>query len=274
MLKIAITGSTGMIGSRMVELLKNDFIFVPLTQEQLDITNRETVFKTLSEIDFDIFFHLAAYTNVDGAETQKELCYKINVEGTKNVFEATQANGKQFVLVSTDFVFDGSTPPYTETSDPNPIGYYGQTKYEAEQLVKGQAMIIRPSYPYRKEFTEKKDFVRVLKSLLEQGKELNMITDSLITPTFIDDFAFAVRELLQNFTTDIFHVVGADSLSPFEAGKLIAQTFHLDESLVQPTTYDEYFAGKAKRPKNARIISLHTNSYPMNTFKEGLKQLL
>jgi len=86
MLKIALTGADGLVGSRIVELLNNDFDFIPLPQKSMDITDKNQVNNILNNLDFDIFFHLAAYTNVPGAETNRELCLKINVEGTKNVF--------------------------------------------------------------------------------------------------------------------------------------------------------------------------------------------
>ncbi|NTU73413.1 sugar nucleotide-binding protein, partial [Candidatus Roizmanbacteria bacterium] len=252
-MKIAITGSTGLIGSRIVELLSPDLTFIPVTQQEVDITNRESLENKLNNLDFDLFLHLAAYTNVDGAEEQRDLAYAINVTGTKNVFETVQAKGKKFIHVSTDFVFDGEQPPYYEDSVPHAISYYGQTKLDAENIVKGNAMIVRLSYPYRAAFEPKKDFMRVIKSLLEQGKELKMVSDSLMTPTFVDDIAYSLKYLINNYTPEIFHVVGADSMSPYEAGKLIAQTFGLDENLVQPTTYEEYFAGKAQRPRLAEI---------------------
>ena len=272
-MKIAITGSTGLIGTRLTELLNKDFQFIQILEKEVDITDRKSVQNKIESLNFDIFFHMAAYTNVDGAEVQKERAYKINVEGTKNIFDAVLKKNKKMIYVSTDFVFDGTHPPYYEDSKPNPIGYYAQTKYEGEIIVKDKAMITRFSYPYRKSFEPKKDFVRTIKFLLEQKKPLYMMTDSLITPTFIDDIAYAMKYLLVNFTPEIFHIVGADSLSPFDAGKLIAKTFHLDENLILPTTYEEYSKGKAKRSRYSQIKSKKNTFYPMKTFEEGLRQL-
>ncbi|PIP62554.1 dTDP-4-rhamnose reductase, partial [Candidatus Roizmanbacteria bacterium CG22_combo_CG10-13_8_21_14_all_35_9] len=102
----------------MVELLNNYFNFIPLPQAKMDITDVQNVQNVLKEIEFDIFLHLAAYTNVAGAETNKELCFKVNVDGTKNVFDVIQSKGKKFIYISTDFVFDGKQPPYYEDSVP------------------------------------------------------------------------------------------------------------------------------------------------------------
>lgn len=272
-MKIAITGSTGLVGSRIIELLSNEFEFIPLRHNDVDITDGESVNQKINSLDFDIFLHLAAYTNVDGAETDRASAYCINVEGTKNITDSVEAKHKKMIYISTDFVFDGKAPPYLEDSPTNPLGYYGQTKYEGEQAVKDKGMIVRISYPYRKEFQAKKDFVRTIKSLLEQGKELKMVTDSLMVPTFIDDLAHALRHLMMNYTPEIYHVVGSQALSPFEAGKLIARNWNLDEKLVQPTTYAEYFNGKAPRPQYSDIRSNKNSFYKMKTFTQGLQDI-
>lgn len=274
MVKVAITGSTGLVGSRIVELLKDDFGFVPLIYPRLDITNKESVSDTLRDLDFDIFLHLAAYTNVDGAETEKSKAKKLNVDGTRNVFNAVKQKGKNFIYISTDFVFDGESPPYYEDSRPNPVGYYGKTKHEGELVVKNEGMIIRIAYPYRAAFEQKKDFARTIKSLLEQRKELNMISDSSMTPTFIDDVANALKHLMNNFSPEIYHIVGSQTLSPYEAGKLIAKVFDLNESLIKPTTYEEYFKGKAKRPRYSEMKSRKNNFYKMMGFEDGLRLMI
>jgi dTDP-4-dehydrorhamnose reductase len=303
-LKILITGSTGLIGTRITELLGDKHTFIPLLQSEIDITDKVSVDSRLSSVDFDLLLHLAAYTNVDGAENDKDLCRKINVDGTRNLFEACQEKKANMIHISTDFVFDGKPndkvlsaecqvlsaqaepantlgtwdsglgthiPTFTESSTPNPISHYGLTKYEAEQVVKDNAMIVRLSYPYRKEFPDKRDFVRTVKFLLEQGKTLQMVTDSLITPTFIDDMIYGLDYLFAHYSTEIFHLVGADSMSPFDAGKMIAKAFGLNEGLIQPTTYVEYFKGKALRPQWARIVN--TKGIPMLSFGEGFSEL-
>lgn len=274
MLKVAITGSTGLVGSRIIELLSNNFTFLPLRHTDIDITNKNAVSEKLKSLDFDIFLHFAAYTNVDGAETNREEAYKINVDGTKNIAQVVASQNKKLIYISTDFVFDGTNPPYFEDSKPNPISYYGETKYLGEQALNGNAMIVRLSYPYRKEFEQKKDFVRTIKSLLEQQKEIAMVEDSLFVPTFIDDIAYSLSHLINNYFPEIYHIVGENSLSPFEAGKLIAKNWNLDEHLIKPVSYTEYFNGKAQRPKLSDIQSKKNTFQTMKTFEEGLKLLI
>lgn len=273
MLKIALTGADGLVGSRIVELLKNDFEFIPLAQTSMDITNREQVDNALKDLDFNIFFHLAAYTNVAGAETNKDLCYKINVEGTKNVFDAVQKKHKKFIYISTDFVFDGVTPPYNEDSVPNPVGVYASSKYEGEKIVKDQAMIIRIAYPYRAIFKLKKDFFRTFKTYLEQKKPLTMIVDSLMTPTFIDDIAFGLKYLFNNYSPEIYHLVGSQSLSPFDVASKVTEVFNLDKSLIGKTSFEEYIKNKPGLPKLADVRSKKNNFYEMKSFAQGLEEI-
>ncbi|MDO8497450.1 MAG: sugar nucleotide-binding protein [bacterium] len=271
MLKVALTGPTGLVGSRIIELLHNDFIFIPLPHDALDITNKDRVYTFLKNLDFDMILHLAAYTLVDKAEEEPEKSRLINVEGTRNLFDFCISKQKKFIYTSTDFVFDGEHPPYFEDSIPNPLGVYAKTKYEGECIVKDKAMIIRFSYPYRTAYDKKKDFVRSLKFLLESHTPLTMIQDTLITPTFIDDIAQALRHLFVNFTPEIFHIIGASSISPYNAAIMISHQFHLDSSLIIPITLEEYSKGKAPRPRYSVTKSKKNTFYPMKSFNEGLK---
>lgn len=277
-LKIAVSGLDGLIGSRLEELLKKYFHFIPLSINKMDIANRQQVFSTLKNINFDLFLHLAAYTNVDNAEKDKNLAWQINVDGTKNVFEAVCNKGKKFIYISTDFVFDGENSPFFEDSIPSPVSYYGLTKYQGEKIVKDKAMIVRLSYPYRTFYELKKDIVRSIIDILKQKKPIKGIIDQILTFTFIDDIAGALKYLFQNHSNEIFHIVGGDSLSAYEAILIICDIFDLDKRLVEKTTFDEFYQGKAKRPKKGTIKSKKNNFYKMKKFREGLfvvkKQLL
>jgi len=270
MKKIAVTGASGLVGSRIIELLSGKFEFIPLAQENMDITNKDSVNSYLKTISYDLLLHLAAYTNVVGAETEKEKAFLINETGTQNLLDITLSQKKEFLYVSTDFVFDGTNPPYVETSTPHPISVYGASKYAGEKVVGSNGMIVRISYPYRSAFEIKKDIFRTLKGLLENRKTLSMVNDSLMVPTFIDDIAGGLGYLMNNYSNEIFHLVGADAMSPFTLAKTIASVFGLDESLVGGTTYDQYFANKAKGPRLSDIRGPKNSFYPMHTFGEGL----
>ena len=276
MLKIVLTGGDGLVGSRIIELLNNDFEFIPLPSSLMDITNKNQVYQILKETNFDLFLHLAAYTNVAKAEEEKDLAYKINVEGTKNVFEVVSLKKKKFIYISTDFVFDGKKDktPFFETSTPNPVGFYGETKYQGEKIVKNKGMIVRIAYPYRNFFPKKHDFVHKLKNFLEQNKELKMIKNALMTPTLVDDIAFGLKYLIKNYTSNIFHLVGSKAYSPYDVAKIIAKKFNLPLSLIKETTYEEYIKGRSPFPQYSNIRSLTNNFFPMSDFETGLEKII
>lgn len=272
-IRIAATGLSGLIGSRLQELLRNEFEFISLSQEVVDITNKQSVKNVFKTLQYDVFLHLAGYTNVDGAEKEKEIAWKINVEGTRNVFEEVSRQKKPFIYISTDFVFDGVHPPFYEDSIPHPISAYGLTKYEGEKVLKNQAMILRLSYPYRASFEGKKDIVRSLIVALKNKLPIQGVVDQYITFTFIDDIAYALSHLMKNYSPEIFHIVGADSVMAYESIKTIGDVFDLDTSFVGQTTYDEFYKNKAQRPQKGIIKSKKNTFYPMKTLGEGLREI-
>lgn len=282
--KILVTGGTGLVGSRIIELLKDTFEFSLLNRSNgVDITNPET-FSAIDVGDASILIHLAAKADVDGSEAEKNLgeeseAWKINVIGTQNVSEFCQKNNVKMVYISTDFVFNGEKKEgdgYTEEDTPNPINFYAETKYEGEKRVREivqNYIILRIAYPYRKEFIEKLDFVRNVIELLQNGTRISGVMDQIICPTFIDDVAIAIKLLLGKDKRGIFHCVGSTPITPFDAIKKIAQVFALDTTLITPTTREEFYSGKAKRPFNLYLKNdkMQQLGLTPKTFEEGLE---
>ncbi len=272
---IALTGARGLVGSRVMEILtEHGHTCVGIASDDMDITDASSVNAYFETLAADIVIHLAAYTNVDGAENEPDVARSINVDGTKNVYAAAHAKGIQMIHISTDFVFDGTQPPYDESSTPHPLGMYAKTKYEAEQalmhdgVLPADAMIVRITYPYRLDDFPKKDFVRAIKGLIEQGKSVAGITDSLITPTYIDDIGLALNHLVSHFQNEVIHIIGSESVSPREAFLLIARKWGLDEALVGSVTFAEFFAGKAPRPQYQQTVSINNTFQLMRGFTQ------
>lgn len=284
--KIIGTGLSGLVGSRVVELLGDKYEFEDISRKTgTDISDKDAILSRLKNSNADVVIHMAAYTNVDGAEMEKDKgeeseSWKINVVGTENIVKAVETTGKRLLYISTDFVFGGdNTPPngYTEKDTPDPINWYGITKYEGELRVKNATcpwIIARIAYPYRANF-EKNDFMRAMKNRLTQGLEIKAVSDHQYCPTFIDDIANVLDLIIQKNETGIFHVTGSQSLSPYDAALRIAEAFSLDKNLIGSITRDEYFAEKAKRPfdlsmNNGKIKSLGA---VMKSFKVGLEEI-
>lgn len=285
-MRILGTGLSGLVGSRIVELLSDKYEFENLDRTTgIDITDKEKVSQVIKASDAQIVLHLVAKTDVDGCEKDRKLgessdAWKINVEGTRNVAESCSENGKKIIYISTDFVFDGKIDAedfYTEEDTPNPVNFYAKTKYEGEKVVQsmgGNWIIVRLAYPYRASF-EKNDFMRAILNKLKQNQPVAVITNHIFVPTFIDDVTLALDKLVENNSQGIFHVVGSQCLTPFDAALEIAREFNLDYSLISKTTREEFFKDKAPRPfrlalKNDKIRKLGVD---MKSFSEGLNEI-
>lgn len=289
--KILGTGLSGLVGSRIVELLSQKYSFEDVSRKQgIDITDAEKLHQTISASESPVVLHFAARTDVDGCEDEKELAknslsWKINVEGTRNVVQACKESGKKIIFISTDMVFDGTKPlgeRYGEDDIPKPMNWYAMTKFEAEKIIMQADLpwiILRIAYPYRSNYI-KKEYVRAFIQLLQNNQEITAVSDHYFTPTFIDDLGPVLDILLQGDQTGIFHAVGKQVVSPYDAAVTIARTFGLNEELIKKITREEFFADRAPRPfnlslKNDKIEKIDCR---MMNFEDGVaiikKQLL
>lgn len=269
---IAITGASGLVGSRIHDLLADQYVIKALNSSDFDITNVDQVSEWVTAIKPTFIIHCAGYTNVDGAESDFETARRINATGTHNIVKASISSKTRIIYISSDFVFDGTQPPYTEASIPRPISAYGKSKHEGEQALKNNHMIIRIAYPFRAAFEPKKDFVRSLRDLLVQGKNLTMVTDSIMTPTFIDDIALQMPYLIASYSPRTVHITGTEPISPYHAAQAIAKRWNLNEALIAPTTYKQFFTNKAQRPQYSLMLTTDkTIRSSMHSFSDSLQ---
>lgn len=250
------TGLSGLVGSRVVELLQEKFQFNNLDLTTgVDITKKDAVKNAIEKRSGEVVLHMAAFTNVDGAFQQqgdkKGLCYKLNVLGTRYVAQYSAKKNKYLIHISTDFVFDGKKEtPYTEQDSPKPIEWYGYTKYLAEQEVSkagGKHVIVRIAFPFRSIFPKKLDVVRSIINKLKSNTLPPMFSDQIITPTFIDDIASAIDILIKRKPSGTYHIVGSSSLSPFVLAKKIAEIFGYQSNKIRKGSLEEYLK-TSKRP--------------------------
>lgn len=255
-MKIIGTGLSGLVGSRIVELLGNKYEFVDFSYDSgIDITDFNLLKSAFQDNkDAPIVLHLAAFTDVNSAWQQKNnkngICYKVNVVGTENIANLCAEASKYLINISTDFVFDGKKQGvYTEEDKPNPIEWYGQTKLWAEEKIQKTGCrytILRLGFPFKAKSAEKNlepkiklDLVRNIKNKLGKREKIKMFNDQIITPTFIDDVVKVLDIIFNKKPLGVFHLVGSQPLSPFELAKKIANVFDLDQQLIEPSSLDE-----------------------------------
>ncbi len=285
---ILTIGGSGLIGTQVNAILSRKYKINNLTLESgTDITQPNTLNNLSTDTKHQYVILYAAKANVDSCELDKKQgelgqAYRINVIGVQNVINAVKITNKKIIYISTDFVFDGLNTPlkgYSEEDTPNPVNWYGQTKYLGEKIVKNSGLpyiIIRIGYPLGGEFSAKTDFAHVFLFRLRKKQPLKAVTDHIITPTIIDDIGNALYKLISNDKQGIFHVSGSQSLSPYEAAITIAQKFDLDKSLITPVARSEFYKNRAPRPFNLKMNNdkIQKLGIKMRTFSEGLYLLL
>lgn len=251
MKRILVTGANGQLGQSIKEVSNNynqlDFVFVSRTE--LDITNNDLVVSYFNENKFDAVVNCAAYTAVDLAESDIDNARLVNATATKNLAEATAKADIPFIHLSTDYVFDGTvSTPRLESDQVNPIGVYGQTKLEGEQLALGtnpKTIIIRTAWVYSK---YAKNFVKTMLWLFNEKEEIGVINDQIGSPTNAVDLADAIAQILSKdeLTYGIYNYSNEGECSWFDFASKIKE---LTNSSIKinpiPTTS---YPTPAKRP--------------------------
>ena len=246
--RILITGGSGMLGSDLLESLGSlvgTQIVAPGSGE-LDICDKRTVDKCVQKISPDIIINCAAFTDVDGCESEKERATLVNALGPGNLARAAKGARAFFIHISTDYIFDGKKgAPYTEEDEPNPLNVYGKTKLEGERLVTGAGgdwLILRTSWLYG---ARRKNFVKTILGLCEKHDEISVVTDQRGSPTYTEDLARAIMALIQKCQTSevggwtIFHIANKGSASRFELAQEIIRLVGKDTK-VRPITSSQW----------------------------------
>jgi dTDP-4-dehydrorhamnose reductase len=291
-LKLLITGASGLYGSKLAQLALKEGVDVYSSDVQsltvfgkfvkLDVTGKAQVEEVLNEIEPDVVVHAATLTDVDRCELNKDLAWRINVDGTKNIASASQKNGAFLIYISTDYVFSGEKGCYVESDAADPVNYYGLTKLEAEKVVQElpEYFIARPSVIYGSTpAAGKVNFALWLIEKLRNGERVKIVTDQWNTPTLNSNLAEMTLEVAQRRLTGTYHLCGATRLSRFEFANMIADTFGLDKSLIDPVTSDQ-FVLPAKRPADSSLDTskaqrnLHCKPQKMVDALERLKMEL
>jgi dTDP-4-dehydrorhamnose reductase len=277
-MKALVTGADGLVGSRFVELEERLELVTP-TEQELDVTKPNQIREFLEREKPDWVIHFAAYTNVEKAqEEQKELAYKVNYIGTKNLIGICNELKIKLMYLSTDHVFPGEGM-YIEDDKQKPVNYYGETKFLGEQAIMAAGsnwLLIRTSYPYRAEFANKKDVVRTILEKLQNKESVELVVDQAVTPTFIDDLVIGISKLVRDNQVGIYHISGRDCLSFYDMGKILCEVFDLDYNLIKGTTLQEFMTKYNKKAPQPKKSCMNSNKFQKNTmmimpdFREGV----
>lgn len=262
-MKIFITGGSGLAGSRLAEmaLARGDEVFSGYAHNRpacgrgvrLDLLDTDGIRDIIERTRPDAIVHSAALTDVDRCEREKDLAFRMNVEGTRAVAEGARAVGSFLVYVSTDYVFDGRRGLYREGDQTGPVSYYGLSKLLGEELSLDQGCVARTCVIYgRRPASGKVNFALWILNSLESGKEISVVTDQFITPTLNSNLAAMLLEAADRRLSGIYHLSGASRVSRYDFACQLADTFELDSRLILPSRMSD-LDWLAERPKDSSL---------------------
>lgn len=278
-MRILITGANGMLA----RAVKNYSLFVgdetvALTRSELNIADRGAVFDVVSDIRPAAVINCAAFTDVDGAETNEADCFAANADGVGNLAAACAGSDSVFVTVSTDYVFDGSKEGfYTQRDTPNPLGVYANAKWEGEIRAFAaypRSIIVRSGWIYGHGGT---NFLSVMPRLLAEGKSIKAIGDSYGTPTFADDLAARLHDLAAADIPGVYQVTNdGPGCSYLEFAEKICDIGGFDKRLLQPASHVD-LKRPAPRPVSSKLACLVSEKLgfaPLRNWEEALKEFI
>lgn len=253
-MKVLVTGIGGQLGHDVVrELEKRGQEVVGVGRAEMDITDEGKVREVIRACAPDAVIHCSAYTAVDRAEEEDDLCHQVNVEGTKYIAEACAELDCKMIYISTDFVFSGEGERPWETEDEaGPINVYGKTKYEGELEVKSRldkCFIVRISWVFG---WNGNNFVKTMLRIGKENGAVKVVADQFGSPTYTHDVAVLLADMVQTEKYGVYHASNEGFCSWYEFAKEIFQAAGMGGVSVTPITSDE-FPAKAKRPFNSRM---------------------
>jgi dTDP-4-dehydrorhamnose reductase len=268
--KIVVIGANGQLGMDLMQAFADETP-VGLTHTEIEITTIDSVSRVLNEMKPDLVVNTAAYHKVDDCEKNPERAFQVNAIGAKNLAVVTESLKADLVHVSTDYVFDGKKhSPYVETDLPNPLNVYAVTKVAGEHFVTANSSryyIVRSSglYGHNKCRAKGRNFVETMLAVAKEKKEVRVVQDEVLTPTYTYHLARQIRDLVKTGAYGLYHITNNGSCSWYEFAAAIFKHAGVTVNLV-PTTVKE-FMSPIKRPhysvlENAGLQSLGIDHMP------------
>lgn len=276
-MKVLVTGVKGQLGYDVVnELTKRGHIAIGTDIEEMDITNADSVDAVIKENVPDAVIHCAAYTAVDAAEDNADLCRKINAEGTQNIANVCKELDIKMTYISTDYVFDGEGErPWEPDDERTPLNVYGQTKYEGELAVQNtleKYFIVRIAWVFG---VNGKNFIKTMLNLGKTRDSLTVVDDQFGSPTYTFDLARLLVDMVETDKYGIYHATNEGICTWYEFACEIFKQAGMNVK-VSPVSSAEYPA-KAKRPSNSRMSKekLAENGFEkLPTWQDALSRYL
>ena len=252
-MKVLVTGAIRQLGTDLMnELAKRGIEGIGVDVEEMDITDAEACRRVIKASGADAVIHCAAYTAVDAAEDNVELCRRINGEGTRNVAQACKEADVKLMYISTDYVFDGQgTRPWEPDDERHPLNVYGQTKYEGELAVEelsDKYFIVRIAWVFG---VAGKNFIKTMLRLGKERGAVSVVDDQVGSPTYTYDLARLLVDMIQTDKYGRYHATNEGLCSWYEFAKEIFRQAGMDVP-VTPVSSSE-FPAKATRPSNSRM---------------------
>lgn len=293
MAKVLLTGANGLLGQAVISIFsrESDFDVIATSvepelyveagnyrYEQLDVTVKENVKKAVKKHNPDVIVNCAAFTDVDKCETERELCWKLNVDAVKNLIISSRISDSKVIHISTDYIFDGKNGPYTEDSTPNPVSFYGRSKFASENALTTSGIdyvILRTIVLYGIGNKVKSNFALWLINNLSMNKPVNIVTDQIGNTTVSDDLAYGILKCAEQDAYGIYNIAGKDIISRLDFTYNLCDIFGFDKSLVTSILTSD-LNQPAPRPLKSGLITLKAETElgfkPMDS-KEGLQLL-
>ena len=275
-MKILITGSNGMLGNDLIDVLKDKHELILTTSSSLDITDKEHTINFIKENKPDIVINSAAYTNVDCCEENTDLAYSVNGDGPRNLALGCREVDCPLVHVSTDYVFNGkNTRPWVEDDEIGPISVYGKSKLQGEiaiQEILNKFFIVRTAWLFG---VNGGNFPKTMLELAKSHPVITVVTDEVGCPTYTLDLAEAISKLIETDYYGIYHITNSDSCSWFDFAKYIFEVAGVDVE-VAPVTAAE-FARPAPRPSYSVLENrkwIENGFKPLRSYKEAIKDYI
>lgn len=275
-MKILITGSNGMLGHDLIEVLKDKHELLLTTSKTLDITDGDSVMDFIVKSNPDIVINSAAYTDVDGCESNPDLAYNVNGEGVKNLALACREVDCPLVHISTDYVFNGQNDrPWVEDDEIGPISIYGKSKLEGEEHIKEileKYFIVRTAWLYG---VNGRNFPRTMLELAQNHSEITVVYDEVGTPTYTPDLAKGISELIETDYYGTYHLTNSGNCSWCEFARYIFEVADVDVNVI-PVTASE-FARPAPRPSYSVLENrnwVENGFEPLRNYKEAIKEYI